>query len=97
VAVTGGNGTLSLWDGHTLRPLGTTISAGPGLWPLARFTADGAALVGLAPTADGQQRWFRLPARPRDWRGLACSIAGPALTRAEWARYVGDRPYQPTC
>lgn len=97
VAVTGGNGTLSLWDGHTLRPLGTTISAGPGLWPLAQFTSDGAALVGLAPTTDGQQRWFRLPARPQDWRTLACSIAGPPLTRAEWARYVGDRPYQPTC
>ena len=27
----------------------------------------------------------------------ACALAGRDLTREEWAQFVGDLPYQPTC
>jgi len=35
--------------------------------------------------------------RPDSWRRLACGIANRSLDRAEWARLVGNYPYEPAC
>jgi len=80
-----------------LRPLGSPLTTVDAAWPLARFTPDGSRITGLAPTADGKQRWVDVPARPSAWVSLACQIARPPLSRSEWTRYVGDRPYRATC
>jgi hypothetical protein len=34
---------------------------------------------------------------PRHLLGAVCSIAGRALTRAQWAAYAPAEPYRPVC
>jgi WD40 repeat protein len=44
---------------------------------------------------DGPGR--RYPLDPARWLARACTVAGRDLTRAEWDRYLPDRPYRPVC
>jgi WD40 repeat protein len=37
------------------------------------------------------------PLAPAKWLALACDVAGRDLTRAEWDRYLPDRPYEAVC
>ena len=37
------------------------------------------------------------PLEPSAWLEEACAVAGRDLTRAEWDRYLPDRPYERTC
>lgn len=97
VAAAGDNGALTFWTVTGLRPLGTGLTPGPGAWPFVRFAPDGGTLDGLAPVDAGSQQWVRVATRPSDWVRLACSVAGTPLTRVEWSRYVGSRPYRGTC
>ena len=39
----------------------------------------------------------RYPLDPARWLARACTVAGRDLTRAEWDRYLPDRPYAPVC
>ena len=97
LAAAGDNGALSFWSAVDLRPLGTGLTPAGGAWPFARFSADGSTLDGLAPAEGNDQQWVRVATSPRDWVRLACSVAGTPLTRVEWSRFVGDRPYRSTC
>lgn len=45
----------------------------------------------------GERSGRAYPLDPSEWLSLACDIAGRDLTRDEWARYLPDRPYGPTC
>jgi hypothetical protein len=56
-------------------------------------------VVGFAndPTHPDGQRWFTLPADPAALVRTACALAGADITRAQWTRYVGDRPYRSVC
>jgi WD40 repeat protein len=58
-------------------------------------------LVPLHPSElvvlSGDQPGRRYPLQPSVWLDEACDIAGRDLTRAEWARYLPDRPWEPTC
>jgi hypothetical protein len=36
-------------------------------------------------------------ADPAVWLEDACAVVGRDLSRAEWRRYLPDRPYRPTC
>jgi WD40 repeat protein len=45
----------------------------------------------------GERPGRRYPLEPRVWLDEACAIAGRNLTRAEWQRYLPDRPYERTC
>lgn len=55
-------------------------------WPVA--TSDGR-------TVDDTPKQFNVD--PAQWIASACRIAGRNLSRAEWAQYLGDRPYRATC
>ncbi|MGH3369682.1 MAG: hypothetical protein ACRDPR_06755, partial [Nocardioidaceae bacterium] len=46
---------------------------------------------------NGDAHGFRYPLDPARWLAAACTVAGRDLTRSEWARYLPDRAYSPTC
>jgi len=46
---------------------------------------------------NGDAHGYRYPLDPARWLAEACGIAGRDLTEDEWARYVPDRAYAPTC
>ncbi|MGY1616579.1 BTAD domain-containing putative transcriptional regulator [Geodermatophilus sp. SYSU D00691] len=48
-------------------------------------------------TLSGERAGRRYPMEPSVWLDQACAIAGRDLTRAEWARYLPDRGWEPTC
>jgi hypothetical protein len=39
----------------------------------------------------------RYPLDPATWSARACALAGRELSREEWARYLPNRPYEPSC
>jgi hypothetical protein len=44
-----------------------------------------------------QTSLVRVDMNTSHWAARACALAGRALTRDEWARYLPDRPYEPAC
>jgi WD40 repeat protein len=97
IAVTGTDGTLNFFDGHSLRRIGDQIQMPADDWTVAGYDGVGDQVAGLAPTVDGLDRRMTFPGSPDVWARVACSIARSNLTRAEWARSVGDLPYRPQC
>ena len=91
-ATAGGDGAVKLWDTSTLQQVGTSFP-GTATWSSVRMSPDGRSLVQVNTDATGVV-W---PATVGAWAQHACQIAGRDLTREEWARYVGDRPYERTC
>jgi hypothetical protein len=60
--------------------------------------------AGIMPEPDEEivalnDQWtgLRYSMDPAVWLRDACAIAGRDLTRAEWERYLPDRPYEATC
>ena len=59
----------------------------------------------LARTNDGDPVLFRAgdlvlsigDRSTEQWIAYACALAGRALTPVEWRKFIGDRPYAPTC
>jgi WD40 repeat protein len=96
-------GTINLFTIPGLQRIAQPLSLGPGAnngGVFAWYAPDG-DLVGFAhdPARPGQavQRWFELPVQPAELARTACELAGGDITRAQWQRYVGDRPYQHVC
>jgi hypothetical protein len=81
-----------------MRRLGSPVHvADNDVW--AWYEADG-TVRGQLPDPDARgsgARWFTMPGAPAGWLAQACRFAGRELSPAEWALYVGDRPYQPVC
>jgi hypothetical protein len=90
--VTGRWSRPQVLDGHTGDVLdGTAVTGGRELVTVA---ADQTAmrwamgpLPGALDPAGGAEGWLR----------EVCTVAGRNLTRAEWDRYLPDRPYRATC
>jgi WD40 repeat protein len=96
VLAAGSDGEFTLWDAASGRAIGPPIRVGSG--PVyAWFDPHGDVFGYSEDLATKTQRRFTFPGRPAEWLATACAIAGDDLTRNEWARYVGDRPYQRTC
>ena len=57
------------------------------------FTADGKHLIASYETG----RAYHWDIRPESLARHACQVAGRRLTRAEWAQFLPDRPYEPAC
>jgi WD40 repeat protein len=77
--------------------LGTVSMTGPDSAIAVRFGArfEDAAGGGTAiSVTDRVRRW---DVDPTSWKNRACDLAGRNLTRAEWARFLGDEPYRQTC
>ncbi len=45
----------------------------------------------------GDGSWQHVVAEPAVWEERACEVAGRVLTEAEWAEFLGSRPYDPAC
>jgi WD40 repeat protein len=96
-------GALNFWSVPDLSREARPIFVGTGAnngGVFAWYLPSG-QVVGLAPDEDKSgtdlQRWFRFDAAPGDLVRTACALAGGDLTRAQWARYVGDQPYRKVC
>jgi WD40 repeat protein len=89
------DGTLSLWDAHSLELLGTVAtSAGTKDVAVSASFTEGHDVVTIA-AFDGQTyRWDTRVAPALDF---ACKMAGRNLTADEWTQAFGNRPYEKTC
>jgi DNA-binding SARP family transcriptional activator/WD40 repeat protein len=89
------DGTVSLWDAHTLDLLGT-VTISPEDKPVAaipHFTG-GSDIVTIAGYDGKTYRW---DTRIAQTIAYACAMAGRNLTAAEWSQAFGNRPYEKTC
>jgi WD40 repeat protein/class 3 adenylate cyclase len=87
-----GGAAARVWSTSTLQQFGSDLE-GTGTDQNMAFTPDGRYL--LVVTDDGTvTRW---PVSVAAWEQHACAVAGRNLTREEWARYVGNRPYSNVC
>jgi WD40 repeat protein len=94
LAVSSMDATIWLWnlrDPHA-PALIATLKAGGGLYTVA-FSPNGDTLAaaGREPTV---RLWTLDPDRVAD---RICRTAGATMTRAEWAQFVPDQPYDPPC
>jgi WD40 repeat protein len=95
--VTGGSDAeFSLWDAATGARIGSPVSTGDNQ-TFTWFDRRGDIVGDAAGVGDPVQHLFRFPGRPGEWLAAACATAGGDLSRAEWARYVTDRPYRTRC
>nr|WP_234381994.1 hypothetical protein [Streptomyces dysideae] len=93
LAVGGEYGTLRLWDTASQQQLGSDLpTPGDGIGAAA-FSPDGTTLYSVGPNTAPQ----RHPVDPDRAAALVCARAGTGLTRAQWAAYIPDAPYQDLC
>jgi WD40 repeat protein len=96
-------GVLNFWSVPDLSREASPVSMGNGANNGGMFAwyLPSGRIVGFAPdpqrAGTDLQRWFTFRAAPADLVGTACALAGRAMTRAEWQRYVADQPYHRVC
>jgi DNA-binding SARP family transcriptional activator/WD40 repeat protein len=89
------DGTVSLLEPERGLVRSSRLRASTDPRPGYSFVVPGISdeLVVLA----GERPGRRYSMRPADWIGDACAVVGRDLSEAEWARYVSERPWEPTC
>ena len=93
LASSGSDSKIFLYDVASGDLLGEAFGPNRNSWLYAEFLADRREIVGYFD--DGSMsRW---DVDPESQIRTACQIAGRELTRAEWARLLPGRPYQPIC
>lgn len=97
VAVAGSGRITYLYDvvqGHVRALPLPTVGAGSARDdPVYLLPGISDELVVLGGSLPGR----RYPLDPAAWAARACAAAGRDLTEEEYARYLPDRPYRPTC
>jgi WD40 repeat protein len=84
----------SLWDVATGTQIGQRLSLGiTNRTAMIDLSADGRRL--LMTLANGRGAVWDVD--PESWARRACGLANRTLTRAEWRRFLGARPYEPAC
>ena len=94
VVTTGMDGMISLYDakrGLVRMAMPASAEPGDGYTHLLAHSAD--AVTAMTGALPGRT----YPLDPDRWLAYACLVAGRDLTEHEWASYLGDLPYQPTC
>ena len=92
-----GTGALELYALTGGTHLGAVAMTGPDSAIAVRLEArfeDAAGGTTAVSVTDRVRRW---DVDPTSWKKKACGLAGRNLTRAEWARFLGDEPYRQTC
>jgi hypothetical protein len=91
----GADGTVVLLDSERAlvrtTPLPASIHDEEGFAHLVPDPRDELVLF------NGRSMGLRYPLDPAEWLRATCAAVGRDLTRAEWARYLPDRPFAPTC
>ncbi|WP_165553905.1 BTAD domain-containing putative transcriptional regulator [Kribbella capetownensis] len=89
------DGTVSLWDAHSLELLGR-VSVSSGGKPVGAVPSfvDGNDVVRIAAYDGMVYRW---DTRIERAIATACAMAGRNLTADEWRQAFGNRPYESTC
>jgi WD40 repeat protein/tRNA A-37 threonylcarbamoyl transferase component Bud32 len=82
----------SLWDVATGTQIGRSLTAGRRT-AMIDLSSDGRRL--LMTLANGQGAVWDVD--PESWARRACALANRSLTREEWQRLLGARPYEPAC
>jgi WD40 repeat protein/transcriptional regulator with XRE-family HTH domain len=95
LATADGDKTIALWNvadpaapvkiGSLTGPAGTVFSVA--------FSPDGATLA-AGSQDDTTRLWVAAPAAAAAY---ACAVVGDPMTRAEWAQYIPELPYDPPC
>lgn len=86
------DGNVRLWDVALQRQIGPVLP-GSGFGNRAAFMPDGKSVVVGYETGDALV-WDVDVER---WKARACAIAGRSLTKQEWAEFLPDRAYEPSC
>lgn len=92
LATTSTDGTGTLWDVASRRPIGARLSGASGDPIGAAFLRDGTHLAVVHE--DQSVIW---DVRQRSWTRHACAVAGRPLTRSEWEDALPQHNYAPTC
>jgi len=95
IVTAGTDGTVRLWDGTSLKQVGSPLStAGGG----AFVPEEGDSVIVCCEVGPNGTRgawvWDLDPAR---WARQACLVANRTLTRSEWKAFLPGRPYDPAC
>ncbi len=98
LAVTDWDPSLRLYDVATHQQIGPayplpTLPDPLQYDPWVQFTPDGRDVV----VTGANDQTFVMPVTLAGWSKQACNVAGRSFTRAEWAKYLPGRPYQPVC
>lgn len=101
ILTSGTDAAMNFWDVATLDQEGPRITAPQAADYWFAWYAPNGDVAGLAPIGSlhhkNVARAFVFPGRVSEWLRQACTLAGSDITRAQWARYVGDQPYRHVC
>ena len=85
--------SIILWDVEKRQPLGEPLTGHKsGVLSIA-FSPDSKTLA----SSSDDQSIILWDVDIESWLKRACQIAGRNFTKAEWQKYLGDRPYEKTC
>jgi WD40 repeat protein len=85
--------TIILWDVDTHQPFGPALKGQQGPVYALAFSPDGKILV----SGGGGEKIVMWDIDVQSWLERARYIANRNLSKDEWLRYMGDRPYHRTC
>jgi WD40 repeat protein len=87
---------LTIWDLATFQRLEHAIVI-PAFSRMVGFAGESNRAL-FVTTEGGSSAVFEISLSPEEWASQACRLAGMAITRDEWARYVGrELDYSPAC
>lgn len=93
----GTSGSLNFFDAADLTRVGARVQLGAANWAFGWYD-DAGDVVGFAPVAGGTGvRQYVLRTDRARLVATACELAGADITREQWRRYIGDRPYRSVC
>ena len=93
LVVTGADGSPRLVDVQTRVQIGSPLRDRDLASASAAFSPSGGRLFVVA----GDGRAARWDVSLAMLKAHACRVAGRALTRGEWERFLASRPYEPSC